>query len=167
MSFDHVGGCSCCADAWVDDAILGSEDLNSYIDIERVVCLNEAHDGDVKAILSKGWCHKAEAEPALVSDADEQLIILIPFTVGVKIKSISLVTADSASSPSDMEVFLNRDDVDFDNVDDLNAVQEWTLPADTPADGMEYPTNYAKFQNVQSLVLYIPANHGADETVLR
>lgn len=39
----HAGGCSCCADAWVDDAVLGSEDLNSYIDIERVVCLNEAY----------------------------------------------------------------------------------------------------------------------------
>ena len=27
----HPGGCSCCADAFVDDGIFGSEDLNQYI----------------------------------------------------------------------------------------------------------------------------------------
>eukprot|EP01050_Picozoa_sp_SAG11_P011099 SAG11_NODE_1152_length_5663_cov_110.803379_5_plen_91_part_00 len=51
----------------------------------------------------------------------------------------------------DMVAIINRDDVDFDNADDLPPVQQWTLPADSPADGIDYPTNYAKFQNVQTL----------------
>ena len=29
--FGHQGGCSCCADAFVDDGEFGSEDLNTYI----------------------------------------------------------------------------------------------------------------------------------------
>ena len=29
--FAHQGGCSCCADAFVDDGEFGSEDLNTYI----------------------------------------------------------------------------------------------------------------------------------------
>jgi hypothetical protein len=87
----HPGGCSCCADAWVDDATMGSEDLNQYIDVERVrpliawpraaelvedlicvsarppqlICLNELHDGAARRLVQKGWCHKAEPEPRL------------------------------------------------------------------------------------------------------
>lgn len=44
-------------------------------------------------------------------------------------------------------------------------VQEWTLP-ERNDERLEFPTNFAKFQNVQTLVLFFPSNHGADETKL-
>lgn len=31
MSSWHDMGCSCCADNWTDEGILGNEDLNQYI----------------------------------------------------------------------------------------------------------------------------------------
>lgn len=96
----------------------------------------------------------------------------MPFTCAVKIKSISVVgsAVETDSNASELQVFLNRDDVDFDNVDSLDPTQGWELPArgdDAETDGEEqlyYPTAYAKFQNVQTLVLHIPANHGAEFT---
>ena len=49
------------------------------------------------------------------------------------------------------------------NADDLEPVQEWTLPERAGDDGnLQYPTNFARFQNVQTLVMYFPTNHGAD-----
>ena len=84
----------------------------------------------------------------------------------MKLKSITIVgSTETDSNPSDLKAFINRDDVDFDNADDLDPVQEWTLPERNDAQ-LEFPTNFAKFQNVQSLVLYFTANHGAEQTKL-
>lgn len=47
----------------------------------------------------------------------------------------------------------------------LCVVQEWTLP-ERNDERLEFPTNFARFQNVQTLVLFFPSNHGADETKL-
>ena len=53
-----------------------------------------------------------------------QLIITIEFTAAIKLKSITVVgSVETDSNPADMKAFLNRDDVDFDNVEDLDAVQ--------------------------------------------
>jgi hypothetical protein len=32
---------------------------------------------------------------------------------------------ETDTNPSDLKAFINRDDVDFDNADDLDPVQEW------------------------------------------
>lgn len=53
-----------------------------------------------------------------------QLIITIEFTAAIKLKSITVVgSTETDSNPADMKAFLNRDDVDFDNVEDLDPVQ--------------------------------------------
>ena len=65
---------------------------------------------------AKGWCNRLNEEQVLDSDADEQLIIRLPFTSTVRIKSICVIgsSADTASNPAEMQAFINRDDVDFD-----------------------------------------------------
>ena len=89
--FGHQGGCSCCADAFVDDGEFGSEDLNTYIVrlppaqpaaarappvtrralqvSESIRCLNESREGAAKTMFAKGWCHKLAEDPFLESDA--------------------------------------------------------------------------------------------------
>lgn len=52
----------------------------------------------------------------LESDADEQLILHIPFKDNVKLKSISVVGEGGDMHPASMKAFKNRDDIDFDNV---------------------------------------------------
>jgi hypothetical protein len=63
-----------------------------------------------------GRCNRLNEEQYLESDADEQLILTIPFSCAVKIKSISVVgsAAETGSNPAEMRAFINRDDVDFD-----------------------------------------------------
>ena len=61
--------------------------------------------------------------------------------------------------------FVNRDDVDFTNADDLPATQKWDL-TEQYVDGLEYGTKAAKFINVSSLTLYFPDNFGAELTTI-
>lgn len=76
--------------------------------------------------------------------------------------------AETDSNPSEMRVFLNRDDIDFDNVEEIAPTQAWELPerSGAPDEEFHHPTAFAKFQNVQTLVVYLPANHGAELTKL-
>jgi hypothetical protein len=74
------------------------------------------------------------------SDADEQLLVYIPFTGNVKLKSIVLITGEGEVRPTTMKAFKNREDIDFEVAEDLACVQEWEL-AEAPEgsmDGVEY-----------------------------
>jgi len=56
-----------------------------------------------------------------------------------------------------------RDDVDFDNVDDLPVTQEFELARENPVDA-EHPVRVAKFSRVRALTVFIESNHGDDTT---
>jgi len=95
------------------------------------------------------------------SDVDEQLIIHIPFTGAIKLKSIIILGGNGGQAPSKLKIFTNRDDIDFSNVSDISPVQEWDL---VEAGEIEYPTKIAKFNNVTDLTIYISDNYGANTT---
>ncbi|KAJ3102754.1 hypothetical protein HDU97_000293 [Phlyctochytrium planicorne] len=137
--------------------------LYQHIDIENVVGLNESIPGSAQKVF-KPYDKRYEAEPFVESDADEQLIIKIPFTGSVKLKSIAVKGAVGDSNPSKLQAFINRDDVDFDTVEDVTPEQEWELVRDPGRDIPEYPTKIAKFSNVRNLILYFPSNFGSDVT---
>ncbi|CAG8631694.1 23723_t:CDS:2 [Cetraspora pellucida] len=96
------------------------------------------------------------------SDVDEQLILFIPFTGSVKLKSISIKSGPGDSCPSKMKAYINREDIDFDTVDSYTATQEWELISNP--DNIEYITRMAKMYNVRNLTLYFPENFGDDVT---
>jgi hypothetical protein len=76
------------------------------------------------------------------SDADEQLLVYIPFTGDVKLKSITLITGEGEARPTKMKVFKNREEIDFDLAEELECVQEWEM-AEAPPEGtvgIEYHT---------------------------
>jgi len=86
------------------------------------------------------------------------------FTEIVKVKSICVIgPRGDGEAPSELKVFVNRDDVDFTNADDLVATQKWDLVEEW-VDGVEYLTKMSKFINVSSLTLYFPNNFGAELT---
>ncbi|RIB16202.1 galactose-binding domain-like protein [Gigaspora rosea] len=122
--------------------------LYSRIDRENVRCLNESSPG-----LGKNFVE---------SDVDEQLILFIPFTGSVKLKSISIKSGPGNSCPSKMKAYINREDIDFDTVDSYTATQEWELISSP--DNIEYVTRMTKMYNVRNLTLYFPENFGDDIT---
>eukprot|EP00854_Cymbomonas_tetramitiformis_P010704 gene10704-12661_t len=62
-------------------------------------------------------------EPLDSDEDDPELLLFIPFTSDVKIKSIMLIGGDDGSSPDKLRAFTNREDLDFSVVNDLPALQ--------------------------------------------
>ncbi|KAJ1925122.1 hypothetical protein IWQ60_004763 [Tieghemiomyces parasiticus] len=141
------------------------DSLYGKIDLDRVRCLNEHSAGAARGIF-KPWDKRKDREPYLESDCDEQLILFVPFTGMVKLKSILLWGGPEGKAPAKLKVFINAEDVDFDNVEGRKCTQEWDLVEDQ-GDLIEYHTRVAKFNNVRSLTLFIPENYGDDVTRLQ
>ncbi|TPX69610.1 hypothetical protein SpCBS45565_g02347 [Spizellomyces sp. 'palustris'] len=136
--------------------------LYKQIDIDNVRCLNESMEGAAKTVF-KTWEQRADLTKYVESDADEQLIINIPFTASIKLKSIAIFGGPGDKTPSRMKAYINRDDVDFDTADTTEPTQEWELVRDVPKGQLaEYPTRIAKFSNIRNLTLYFPENFGDD-----
>jgi len=104
--------------------------LRKYVDVDRVVCLNEEEDGSGAAVL-KLHADRLSAQPSLRSpDGDPELLLTIPFTEAVTVQSITVRNAsDSAetASPRKIKVFADREDLDFETARELPAQQELQL----------------------------------------
>ncbi|KAL6070721.1 PITH domain-containing protein [Balamuthia mandrillaris] len=138
--------------------------LYKYIDTTGVRCLNEQEAGSIVQIF-KPWDQRLQTEDKVESDADEQLIIHIPFTASIKLKAICVIGGNNGQSPSKMKAWINRDDIDFANAEEVKPAQEWELHENMNGE-IEYPTRITKFQNVTSLTLFFSENFGADTTIL-
>lgn len=53
--------------------------LYDQIDFPKVSTLNEEEPRSGEAILKKTWAQRLDAEPVLESDADEQLLMHVPY----------------------------------------------------------------------------------------
>src|ERR1051326_8003982 len=53
--------------------------LYEQIEFDKVVTLNEATPESGRKIVKKTWAQRLEVEPELESDADEQLLMTVPY----------------------------------------------------------------------------------------
>jgi hypothetical protein len=118
-----------------------------------------------KRIL-KTFLEKHDDSNFLLSEEDDaELIIHIPFTVQVKLKSFCMIGGADGESPSRIKLFTNREDVDFDTAKELPGEQSFELVEDFEG-RIDYPVRASKFSNISSLTIYISENFGADSTRL-
>ncbi|KAL6216766.1 hypothetical protein ACLB2K_009985 [Fragaria x ananassa] len=127
--------------------------LYKHIDLPKVSALNESVPGSVKSVF-KAWEERMNSSG---------LLIFIPFTSDVKIKSISIVGGVDGTSPSKMRAFINREGIDFSDAQGMQAIQEWDLVENFQG-VLEYQTRYSKFQNVGNITLHFPDSFGGDTT---
>ncbi|CAG8765359.1 29773_t:CDS:2, partial [Racocetra persica] len=106
--------------------------LYPCIDHENIRCLNESVAGSGKNVI-KPWHERNDTTKAC----------------------INALTIEA-------NVYINREDIDFDTVDSYTATQEWELVSSP--DNVEYITRMAKMYNVRNLTLYFPENFGDDVT---
>lgn len=105
------------------------------------------------------------------SDADEQLIIHIAFQDFVKVKSIKFVAfnngADPESNPSKVHLYVNRENLGFEDCDDVDPTQTLHLTAEDLKESAD-PINlkYVLYQRVKSLTIFIEDNQGGEITAL-
>ncbi|KAF1990811.1 DUF1000-domain-containing protein [Aulographum hederae CBS 113979] len=135
--------------------------LYDQIDFSAFTCLNEEVPGSGAAIIQKTYAQRLEPEPEVKSDADEQLLMLVPFTGQVRLHSILLRTSASPSAPKTLKLHLNRSDLDFSSASDLPPTQ--TLELAQTSEVQEHPVKRALFNTTRSLSLFFEDNFGDGE----
>ncbi|ESK89291.1 thioredoxin trp26 family protein [Moniliophthora roreri MCA 2997] len=138
----------------------GAQDnLYQHIDRQHVVALNASDNGKGPDVI-KPWHERLGEEKFVESDADDQLILRIPFTGSVKLRSLLLKSGPTDQTPAKVLVFANENNLDFDDVADRSPTQEFDVAQGREVG--EYAVKTAKFNNVSSLTLFFPRSQGAE-----
>eukprot|EP01063_Lacrimia_lanifica_P005112 TRINITY_DN1292_c0_g3_i1.p1 TRINITY_DN1292_c0_g3~~TRINITY_DN1292_c0_g3_i1.p1 ORF type:complete len:226 (+),score=83.04 TRINITY_DN1292_c0_g3_i1:132-809(+) len=149
------------------EQIVHGVSLQRYIDLGKCRVDNAENPDDLFKVF-KEYEDRKNPEGFIESDCDEELLIFIQFTEVLRIKGLVLLGGtgeDDAAAPSKAKLYINRDDVDFDKASELAPVQEINLLSGPHAD-TEYALKTSKFTAVRNLTIVIPANFGADTTLL-
>ncbi|KAL8645501.1 MAG: hypothetical protein Q9226_007274 [Calogaya cf. arnoldii] len=132
------------------------------IDFESIRTLNESESDQGAKIVEKTWTQRLNPEPLLESDADEQLLMFVPFTGVLKLHSVLIRSSEDSSAPKTLKLFLNRDDLDFSTASDLQPTQ--TLELSQTSEIQDLPVKRTSFGNTYSLTLFFEDNFGDDVT---
>jgi len=136
--------------------------LWKQIEFEKIITLNEAQTDCGAQVVEKTWSQRLNASPVLKSDADEQLLMTVPFAGTVKLHSILIRSSDSASAPKTLKLFVNKDNMDFSTASDLSPTQ--TLTLSQTSEIQDIPVKRALFGNTYSLSLFFEDNYGNEVT---
>ena len=147
------------------NSIVGEEMLCMQIDHSSITCLNEEHEGMGKNPF-KIYAEKLTDDPYLQSDADEQLLIHVPFTEAVCIKSICFIGGEDGSAPRNVKLWTNKEahDIDFETAEESTGDQEITQLHHDLEGECYYFCRRDKFNTVSSVTIFVGENYGADQT---
>uniref|UniRef100_A0A8B9CY40 Thioredoxin-like protein 1 n=3 Tax=Anserinae TaxID=2068722 RepID=A0A8B9CY40_9AVES len=136
----------------------GYMDLMPFINKAGCECLNESDEHGFDNCLRKDSTY-------LESDCDEQLLITVAFSQPVKLYSMKLQGPDNGQGPKYIKIFINLPrSMDFEEAERSEPTQALELtPDDIKEDGI-IQLRYVKFQNVNSVTLFVQSNHGDEET---
>ncbi|CAE7694190.1 hypothetical protein FNF27_06931 [Cafeteria roenbergensis] len=165
-----AAGGGCAAEADLDHVLAtadaGGDSLFGSIDREKVFAYNEAKAGAAVRAL-KPWARRREAVPFVLSDDDDpELIIHIPFTCNVQLRSIAVVGADGedGSAPASVRIFANREDVDFDLGHDLEPCQEITDLVCSATGDADHALRPDKFRSCWAVTLFFTDSRAGGAT---
>ncbi|XXG77073.1 hypothetical protein AAC387_Pa08g1304 [Persea americana] len=136
-------------------------DLVDFVDWTGVECLNQSTSHSLVNAMKKGYREVDDLH--LESDADEQLLIYIPFMQVVKLHSV-LIKGPEEEGPRTVKLFANKEHMGFSNVNDFPPSDSVVLTLDNLKE-KPVTVKYVKFQNVRSLTIFIEDNQcGVDVT---
>uniref|UniRef100_A0A0V0HFH7 Putative PITH domain-containing protein-like n=1 Tax=Solanum chacoense TaxID=4108 RepID=A0A0V0HFH7_SOLCH len=131
-----------------------------FIDWSGVECLNQSGSNTIVNALKQGY--REDEGLNLVSDADEQLLIYIPFNQVIKLHSI-VIKGPEEEGPKTVKLFSNKEHMGFSNVNDYPPSDTVVLSEDN-LKGKPVTLKYVKFQNVRSVTIFIEDNQHDGET---
>lgn len=152
--------------------------LNSKVNLPHVTAFNLANPKDDLAKLFKLESNRYELKPVIKSDADEQLILHIPFLNGsVKLHSVILRTNGDLFCPKTIQMWKNNPAIDFDSVEQFKpnfvvshphvgvAYNDDEVPEilESDADFVEHHLPRHIFTGVQHLTLFFKDIFGDEE----
>ncbi|KAI0028352.1 DUF1000-domain-containing protein [Vararia minispora EC-137] len=140
--------------------------LLPLINSPQINCLNEAHGHALSGIIASKTFNMTSA--FLQSDLDEQLLLTIPFTQPVRIRSLIIKTAsDVTQGPKVIKILINRRNIDFEDVQEgseSDVSQILVLTEDQVKEGKRIPLRFVRFQNVSSLHVFVESNQSDGNT---
>lgn len=134
-------------------------ELSSFITKSGCECLNESDEHPL------AHCLDNNKQTYLESDCDEQLIITLSFSQPIKLHSIQF-RAPKEYGPKTLKLFLNQpSSLDFDKAESSEPVQQLELnPDDLVEEAKPVQVKYVKFQNVNSLTIFVKDNQTGKDT---
>ncbi|CAB4390608.1 unnamed protein product [Rhizophagus irregularis] len=139
--------------------VQGHTDINEFITLKQVDCLNQQEKNNVRNIFDKNDMY-------LESDVDEQLLISIPFNQAVKIHSIKLVPRDMEHAPKTIKIYANRLNIGFDETDSIEETQSINLTKTDYEKNDIIPLRFVKFQSITNIALFVMDNLEDEETTI-
>ncbi|XP_030047773.1 thioredoxin-like protein 1 [Microcaecilia unicolor] len=136
----------------------GYMDLLPFINKAGCECLNESDDHGFDNCLRKDSTY-------LESDCDEQLLMTVAFNQPVKLYSMKLQGPENGQGPKFVKIFINLPrSMDFDEAMRSEPTQAVELTQDDIKEDGIIQLRYVKFQNVNSVTLFIQSNQSDEET---
>ncbi|KAG6845030.1 hypothetical protein H0H87_001367 [Tephrocybe sp. NHM501043] len=140
--------------------------LLEFLDLSQLACLNENSAHTLKSIVVTK-SRNTSSDTYLESDADEQLLLNIPFNQSVRVRSIVLYTSNVNQAPHTIKLAVNRPNLGFGDIEDAQepeAAQVLTTREEDVKDGKPINLRFVRFQTVNSLHIFVSDNHGDAET---
>ncbi|KAJ8460125.1 hypothetical protein OPV22_033051 [Ensete ventricosum] len=137
----------------------GQVDLVEFVDWSGVECLNQTPSHPLANALKQG--SRDDDGLHLESDADEQLLIYVPFLQVIKLHSVVIVGPEE-EGPKTVKLFANKEHMGFSNVNDYQPSDSIGLSPDN-LKGMPITVKYVKFQNIRSLSIFVEDNQGGSD----
>ncbi|KAF9023370.1 DUF1000-domain-containing protein, partial [Hymenopellis radicata] len=108
----------------------------------------------------------SEGSGYLLSDADEQLLLNIAFNQAVRVRSLVIQSSDPARAPKTIKLVANNSSIGFEDVesaDEPQVAQVLELSEEDAAQGKPIQLRFLRFQNVNSLHIFVASNHGEED----
>ena len=137
------------------------DSLYAFVDKDKMRGYNVMQGEDQVAQVCKSWDQRRDTSLFVDSDCDDEMILFVPFVSVVKVKKICIRGGEDGMCPRSCRIFVNREDIDFENAEEMPADQVLEM-ADEHRQELDYPTKVALFRNVQSLTMFFKGNFGAD-----
>ncbi|KAJ8589358.1 DUF1000-domain-containing protein [Rhizopogon salebrosus TDB-379] len=137
--------------------------LYPSIDRENVHGLNLEIPEQAKSVI-KPWSEREDTTIYADSGVDDQMIIRVPFSQNVRVKSIILKLGRGDTTPRHLRVYANYPNIiDFNDAESTTPHLNISLSEGETA-VVEYPLRVAAFTSVHSLSLYFCESVGGERS---
>jgi len=143
-----------------------SWNLYSMLDPLTTTALNVTQPQQALGIF-KPYVLRLQDDPMIISDADEEILVLVRFTSPVHIRKIMIIgNGDESQHPSLLKCYVNQENLDFSGIEALRPAQVFNLPMNTNGT-VELTTAIQPFTNITTCAFYFPSNYGSPNTIIK
>ena len=122
----------------------GSVCLNNLLLMDQCAALNVESSNELKSVLSSTSSIKSNED-------DPQIILILKFNQNVNMTHIQIESGkNKETNPSNVKLFTGRDDLDFDDVQDMKPTENFDLSKNL---GKPIKLNIPRFKSVNTITV--------------